>query len=278
MSKRKPVRFVAVISDLHPGSRMSVMPREGLDLDDGTHVTPTPLQLKICDMWDEYRRWIDHETGGEPIAFVHNGDALEGAHHDTVSTWSNSRVDQARAAETLLRPWAERSGGRFWMTRGTPAHVGQSGQDEELLGKILGSVPNEQGQHVPWQIWMRLGAYLIHFAHEIATSTSPFAKSSALQREIALSHLNSGRWGDEPPDMIVRSHKHESSEVSEPTRKGRCRCYVTPAWQALTPFMHRRPRGGAQPEIGGALIVAGDNGIYVKDRIWRLERPKEVVV
>ncbi len=43
----------------------------------------------------------------------------------------------------VLAPIVELCEGRFYMTRGTRAHVGPSGVEEERLAKRLGAKPNE---------------------------------------------------------------------------------------------------------------------------------------
>ena len=124
-------------------------------------------------------------------------------------------------------------------------------------------------------MFLRFGGKLVHVAHHIGATTSPFAKSSALQRQIALSYVNSGRWGDEPPVMFVRSHRHQCSWVGEPCSHGIVTCIVTPAWQLKTPYVHRLSLM-AEPEYGGIILFAGDNGVYAKPWVERMERPREV--
>ena len=269
------VRFIACISDLHVGCRLAIMPRHGVKVDDGTRVIPTALQLKLNKMWDAYWRWVDKETAGEPYAIVVNGDALEGVHHNATTPWSHNLDDQRKACEEILSPIAEKAEGRFYMVRGTEAHTGPSAQNEEQVARNLRAVQNDEGQHSHWQLWVRFGGLLVHFAHHIGTTSSPFAASSGLQREMVSGYVESGRWGDEPAAIYVRSHRHFSSEVREPSNHGLTTVVVTPAWQLKTPFGHRAAGRMMQPQIGGILLCVGDQGPYVKSKIWRIERPRE---
>lgn len=275
---RRGLRYLAVVSDLHSGCRLALMPKEGVTVDEGTIVFPSPFQQKLGEMWDEFWCWVKRETRGAPYGVVVNGDAIEGSHHEAVTPWSSNLDDQVRAAKMLLEPIASRCAGRFWMVRGTEAHVGKSAQQEENLARELGAVPNDLGQHSHWQLWIRLGGHLIHFAHHIGTTSSPFAASSGLQREMVSGYVEAGRWGDEPAAVYVRSHRHFSSEVREPSEHGVTTVVVTPAWQLKTPFGHRTAGRMMQPQIGGILVCVGDHGPYVKSKVWRIERPREVVV
>ena len=278
MKRKKPdgLRYLAVVSDLHSGCRLALMPRKGFTLDEGTEVKPSKIQLKLNDMWDEYWQWVEDETAGEPYGVVVNGDAVEGVHHGSVTQWTHNLDDQVRCSRILLKDVARKAAGRFYMVRGTEAHVGKSAQQEEALARELGAIPNEDGQHAHWQLWLRLGGHLIHFAHHIGTTSSPFAASAGLQREMVSGYVESGRWGDEPAAMYVRSHRHFSSEVREPSKHGVTAVVVTPAWQLKTPFGHKTAGRMMQPQVGGILICVGDNGPYVKSKVWRIERSAEV--
>jgi hypothetical protein len=102
-------------------------------------------------------------------------------------------------------------------------------------------------------------------------------ETSALSRELSEAYVESGRWGEEPPDVIVRSHRHRNAEVRIQTKKGFCTVCTTAAWQMKTPLVYR-VAGGRQstPQIGGTVIRAGDHDIYTRHKIWTIGRPQEV--
>lgn len=263
-----------VVSDLHVGCGMAIMPKGGFTCDSGIHVSPSPLQEKLYDRWENgFWPWV-REQCPDGFNVIVNGDLVDGVHHQTVTQWSHNLLDQRRACVELLRPVRE-AAKRFLVVRGTESHVGQSGQHDEAIASVLGSEKSASGTSSHWEVFLRFGGKLVHVAHHIGATTSPFAKSSALQRQIALSYVNSGRWGDEPPVMFVRSHRHQCSWVGEPCSHGIVTCIVTPAWQLKTPYVHRMSLM-AEPEYGGIILFAGDNGVYAKPWCERIERPKEV--
>lgn len=263
-----------VVSDLHVGCGMAIMPEGGFTGDTGVHYQPSPLQQKLYDRWaNGFWPWVRSEC---PRGFnvIVNGDLVDGVHHQAVTQWSHNLLDQRRACIDLLQPVRE-AAGRFIVVRGTESHVGQSGQHDEAIASVLRAERSSSGTSSHWEVFLRFGGKLVHVAHHIGATTSPFAKSSALQRQIALSYVNSGRWGDEPPVMFVRSHRHQCSWVGEPCSHGIVTCVVTPAWQLKTPYVHRMSLM-QEPEYGGIILFAGDNGVYHKPWVERLERPKEV--
>jgi hypothetical protein len=266
---------VVVVSDLHVGCELALMPRDGYCSDNASPKYPSHLQESLHDWWDEFWAWAEKETGGR-FNVVVNGDAIDGVHHGAVSQWTQNLDHQRGACVELLKPIRERAN-KLFIIRGTQAHVGQSANDEESIARELKADRiGGKGPFSHWQLFYWCGDALVHFAHHISTSMSPFAKSSGLQRELALGYLHSGRWKDRAPDVYVRSHRHECSVVGEPSESGMTWCWVTPPWQLTTPYMHKHPRGGAMPEVGGLILKLGDNGIYGKPWIRRVSRPEGV--
>jgi hypothetical protein len=265
---------VVCISDLHVGCGMAIMPKDGFTGDSGVAYFPSPLQQKLYDRWTEgFWPWVEAETGGRYNVLV-NGDLIDGVHHQAVTQWSQNLLDQRRACVELLRPVRERAQ-RFIVVRGTESHVGASGQHDEAIAEALQAEKSPAGTWSHWEAFYRLGGQLCHFAHHIGATTSPFAKSSALQKVIALSYVNSGRWGDEPPVMFVRSHRHQCSWVGEPCKHGIVTCVVLPAWQLKTPYVHRIGIM-SEPEYGGVILFPGNNAVYHKPWVERVERPEEI--
>ena len=271
------INSVVIISDLHVGCQLAVCPRDGAALDSGGIYHPSPMQTKICDWWDEF--WDVHVpefTHHEPYAVVINGDALDGVHHNSTTQWSHNLNDQSRAAETLLRPIVERCNGRLYWIRGTEAHVGQSGAEEERLARSLGAIANDVGQHARYELWLRVGRGLAHISHHIGTSGSMSYESSAVMRELTEAYVESGRWGCEPCDWLIRSHRHRLIEIRVPTDKGLATAFTTASWQLKTPFAYRIAGARqAQPQIGGSVIRCGDIDLYSRHQVWSLERPHE---
>ncbi len=280
---RKHPTNIIVVSDTHCGCRLGLCPPGGVSLDDGGTYFPSPLQRKVWFMWREFwDEWVPRVTKGEPWDFVFNGDAIDGVHHGSTTQISHNLGDQRGIALACLRdPVAacKASGGLYYHIRGTEAHVGKSAADEEGLAKDLGAVPNEEGQYARWELWKRIGkgkGHLCHFLHHIGSTGSSAYESTAVHKELVEAFVEAGRWGDEPPQVIVRSHRHRHYEVRFAVGAGYGISTVTPAWQLKTPFVYRIPGARmAQPQMGGVLIRAGDEELHSRFFVKRLERPKE---
>lgn len=281
--KAGPVNNLIVVSDLHMICRLGLFPCDGfkLTLDDGGTYRGSRLQRVLWDYWkDFWENLVPQVTRGEPFSVVINGDAVDGlAHHHNTTHISANREDQERLALHVLEPIAERAE-RFYMVRGTEVHVGASGCDEESLARQLGAVPDRDGKHARWKLRLRVGHGLVDLAHHIGTTGSMAYETSAIQKELEQIYVEAARWGDEPPDVVVRSHRHTNAETRiriTKSRHGRrvqgfATSCTTPGWQLKTPFAWRVPGGRrSRPQFGGTLVRCGDEEMYTRHYVQSIE-------
>ena len=281
------VNNLIVVSDPHCGCKHGLCPAKGVTLDDGGRYKPGRLQKRVWNRcWVPFwRDWVPEATRGEPFAVLVNGDMIDGTHHNSVTQISNNLADQAHVATTIFEDIVNKCADtgdpahpkHFYMIRGTEAHVGASGQEEERLARILGAVPDEDGRHARYELWIKVGKAMIHALHHIGTTGSAQYESSALMSELAAEYAEAGRNRNTPPDVVVRSHRHRNIEVRVPSHLGYGIVFTTPGWQLKTPFVYRLPGGRVtSPQIGGSIIRQGDEDLYTRHRVWHIGRPKVV--
>jgi hypothetical protein len=264
---------IVVVSDTHAGCKVAVCP-ESVQLDNGGEYKPSKLQRKINTWWDiAWNEWLPTALDDGPFTVVHNADAVDGpAHHDTVTQISANMADQINIAEAMLRPVVDRCEGRYYQIRGTEAHVGKSGQWEEILAKRIGAIPNEDGEYSRWELRKKMrGNHIIHFTHHVGTTSSAAYESTAIHKELVESYNQSARWGFQPPSMIVRSHRHCSIVTQVMSCRGDATALVTPGWQAKTPFSFRSSGRVMPPQFGIVVIKSGAHGIYHMKKGWVIE-------
>ena len=257
---------IVVFSDIHVGCSLAIMHPDGAECDGGRIVKPSKIQLAIYAVWREFwDKWVPRATNGEPFIVVNNGDTVDGSHHHATTQWSHNINDQRTHAELLIRPVVEACKGRYYHIRGTEAHVGQSGEYEETLAKSLGAIKDEQGRYARWELLKKIGKYRVHFSHHIGTTSSAAHESSAINAEISAMFTNAGRIGTQPPDVVVRSHRHRCIEVRLPSEGGYKSSFTTAAWQAKTPYVYRIPGGRTgSSQIGGSLIRLGKEELHTR--------------
>ena len=273
---QNPVHNVIVISDLHVGCGFGLFTMDKFDRDEGGSYHPSEMQNTVASWWREFwHEWVPMVCRGEPFCVVCNGDAMDGVHHRSVHQWTHNLEDQCEAAYKMLSPIVELCEGRYYHIRGTEAHVGKSGQEEERLAKRLNAIASKEGHHARWELWMYLGDHLVHFAHHIGVCGSVGYATSAIQKELEQIYVDSALWCREPPAVVCRSHRHRCNETRVPTARGFATSTVTAGWQLKTPFAYRIAGGRiTQPQIGGLLIRSGDEDIYTRPKVWELDRPQ----
>lgn len=269
------VRNLIVISDTHFGCQLALCHPDGAALDNGGIYKPSALQLKLWEIWRQFwDEWVPRVTRNEPYAVVFNGDAIDGEHHRSTTQWSHNMEDQRKHAEKVLGEVVDKCHGRYFHIRGTEAHVGKSGQEEETLARNLAAIASPSGNHARWELWKRIGEDgLVHFTHHVGTTSSAAHETSAINAELASAFNEAGRWNNEPPDILVRSHRHRSAEIRLPANKGYATCFVTAAWQLKTPFVYRIAGGrNSVPQIGGSLIRLGDEELHTRHFVHDIGR------
>lgn len=273
------LRNLVVISDLHGGCRLALHPRGPSNLDDGGTYRPSRFQLHLHDRWDEFWEWVRVVARGEPYGVLVNGDVVDGVHHNSTTQISHNIQDQFMIARALLEPVVERCGGRFWMTRGTAAHVGSSSVYEEQVAKALGAIPNKDGQHARWRLKLNLSGRLIVAEHHVGATSSHAYLTSAPWRRLTEALVNEAKSRSKSHVAVkVFSHRHTHVRAAVDGAGGPIWTATTPGWQGPTPFTYRI--GGMLPEVGGIFIRVvktsqrvtdtGEEPVTVKARVWQL--------
>jgi len=263
-----------VISDTHIGCQLGLCPPSGLKFDNGGAYTPNNIQKSVYEYWEYFWHvWVPSVTRMEDYAVVLNGDALDGRHHGSTHQWSHNLTDQSKAAYEILAPIVERAKNGYYHIRGTEAHAGESGENEEELARALGAIPNAEGQYARFDLWKKVGGGLVHLLHHIGTSSSNAYEATAVNKELTEEFNESARWGNRPPNITIRSHRHCHLKITVPTAHGEGIAEITPGWQAKTPFTWRIAGGRlAPPQFGGVVVKQGDEELYTRSRVWTIGR------
>ena len=265
-----------VISDTHAGCQMAVCPPCGIALDGGGIYVPSRVVQTLWKWWQEFwYEWVPRVTHGEPFSVVHNGDALDGRHHGSVTQISQNLADQQKMAVILLKPIVDLCEGNYYHIRGTEAHVGASAEQEEMLAHALGAIQDKDGLYSRNELYIRTGKALCHFTHHIGSTGSSSYESTAVYKEMVEAFVEAGRWNDRPPQVIVRSHRHRQFETRIAVDEGYGISLVSPGWQLRTPFCYRLGMKQSLPQIGGYVLRQGDEEFYARFFVKSLSRTEE---
>ena len=277
----KGINNYVLVSDSHIGCSSALCHPDGFLRDEGGIYKPSLDQLAVYEKWIEFwYDWVPRVTEGEPYAIVNIGDSIDGVHHGSVTQISHNLESQRLHAIKVWEPIVEMAAA-YYHIRGTEAHVGKSSQEEEAIAKALGALPDKAGRHARYELWFRIGdddrGGLGHAMHHIGCTGSSHYESSAVMREVTEAFVEAGRWGDEPPRLIARGHRHRHIKIQIPGGKGDVIGMTTPAWQLKTPFTSKIAGGRlSQPQIGGCVARYHGGELYIRSRTWRGERAQAV--
>lgn len=268
MASRLP--SLVVIGDTHFGSTVGLLPPRVI-LPDGQKVAPSATQKRLWGYWKDFWHFVEQVTGNDYI-LIHNGDLVDGRHHETLQVVSGALQWQQFVAEGCMREHVERAKA-YYQIAGTPAHSGNGHETEEAAARALGAFKNTDGRHVSQTLWIQYGGQVIHFAHHIPTSSAHAYKSSPSMRLIAQAFADAGERGLKPPNILVRSHVHDYIEV----KRAGCRAVVCPCWQAKTDWVWKKDTI-SEPVIGGLVIKRGEYGVHIREFTRTLPRPTPIVI
>lgn len=231
----KPTKLIVVVSDLHCGSTVGLMP-PGFVTEEGNELTQNPLQRWLWECWLRAHGFAMAVVNGDPFVLIVNGDATEGNHHGTKQVISPSTKDHVSCAQETLEPLAKEADGII-LVKGTECHTGS---DEITLGKILGATKDpdtnsRRPQHAFDRLTLEMHGTRCAFSHHIGASLRSYLEATQMSVAINEEHMAANTNGEAPPTVIVRSHRHRFGYFGN----DHSLCVVTPPWQALTRFGHK---------------------------------------
>jgi hypothetical protein len=263
VSKSRSTQIV-VISDLHCGSTLGLCGPEVI-LDDGGKYLPNELQIESYSYWKKAFWpfvWAKAKKENRKTVVICNAETVDGSHHGTNQIWSNQVSDQIAVAVELIDEVTVQADARLF-TRGTPAHVGESGSADEAVAQILKATRpdgKKVGPYSSYHLRLNIGGVNLDVCHHGPNTGSRMwlkgngARSYA--RTIVLDALVLNR---KPPDVIIRSHYHQKLHETLHEYGYTTEMLVTPAWQWMSNYATRVVSYEQISDIGG-LVISIDAG------------------
>ena len=183
-------------------------------------------------------------------------------HHGTAQSVSMHPGIEFAIARRCLDPIKALGFDKYFIVRGTEAHVGKSGGNDNAVGEWLHAEKDpDTGRASWWHLRMEIQGLRLSFAHHGKFGMLPWTKAAAINRyafqvwsEYAEIDARSGgppTW----PHIAVRSHFHQLA-MSDPTASP-TQVISTPGWQFLNSFVHRIA-ADALADMGGVVLVIRD--------------------
>ena len=212
--------ILAVASDKHGGHKLGLLnPETVLEDEDpkGNLVQWTPeLEPFQTYLWDLHKKHVEdvkHLAGKDPIVLIDNGDLTAGNKypHEQVST---RIADQFDIAAWNLRPWLDLKNLKtLRITKGTGAHNFGEGSAEIIVQRMLKSMYAKKDIRTIYHGLAKIGGVTVDYSHHgpgtgsrnwLKGNVARYYMKSLIEDEIDM--------GNDPPDLILRSHVHEYIE------------------------------------------------------------------
>lgn len=249
--------------------------------DDRTLVLPSPAQLWLWEQHEKFIAEVDRMRQSEPdsiLSYWNNGDLTDLHHHNTTQVIGTAQGMHIEAARDVLDKGILRLNPDYiHFIRGTPAHVGaESGVEKGVAGLLESQGYNVVRDHdngsLTWRILRceieGINFDVRHHGRSGMREHTRRAYQSAYAFDIWASYATKG---DSPPDIAVRSHKHQYMD-SGYDHRGVTRAVSTPAWQLATEYVHKLAIESLA-DIGGVVFMCRNKEVLVKPILFKPERP-----
>lgn len=257
---RKFVKVIAMVADLHVGSRYAVCPDDYISPKDGQNLSAgmNKGQKQLLEYWKDYCKKMD-ELHADTVFIV--GDAIQGINPagKGLGVMTTDLDEQIEMAIKLLKPLCKNRDVMVWS--GTPYHESVDFRAHKYIaeafkGKFFSDVAN---------LRFSGSSKIINVAH--TSSEALIYPETSHSRDIRFMLEANALGKNYKANVIVRAHKHMFVEI----HKYDIHYISLPCWQTFVPYEKSvRWYFKFQPDIGGAVLFIDD-----KDRVdcWHFLYP-----
>src|SRR5688572_1329394 len=121
--------LLVVLSDLHSGGSTALFPNRFWQFEHTNH-TPTKQQQAMFEHFDKCAEHAKQQRKDKRLIVVHDGDAIEGVHHNSLQVLTYNTDEQMELHEDLMDHFLTRAefdrkrGDKLYYVRGTESHTG----------------------------------------------------------------------------------------------------------------------------------------------------------
>lgn len=258
--------LLAILSDMHSGSsRALFLNREWQD--EHQNHKPNDKQREIYKVFERCMQYTSERRKGKRLIAIHNGDAIEGLHHNSylqicVLNTDSQREIHTELMDTFLRKakFSRKDGDRLFYVRGTETHV----EDKETeIAKDLGAEKANGEQYVFDHLELEVNGRLIWVVHHGKKRGAGANEGNSLRNFLRDIYFDCQKVGKRPPDLLISGHTHTPTWNVFVGRKESgyhiIHGVICPSWQAKTRFAYKIAPVDVN-EIGCVFIEITANG------------------
>lgn len=263
---------IAIPADTHCGSTVGLMTREQWQGKSGYH-SPTPAQRIIRRQYEECLNRVAQLRKGKDLIIVHDGDAVDGYHHDTTQVITNDPEEQERIHISIMLEMMKavhfKDTDSIYYVEGTTAHVRSGAQAEERIARDISAKPYRKnsapGQKDGIYVWPRLildihGIRLDIAHHGGAVGKRAWLRENTMRNILKSLYFDCLNYKQPLPRYWIRADKHQHVADIYRNNAGIIEGIVTPAFQLRTEYSTRIAGDMSMSTIGMLIVVVNADG------------------
>lgn len=251
-----------IVSDMHSGSNYALFLSRHWHGRNTSHV-PRSNQIKIRNHFEKFADEVKAARKGMRVVLVHNGDAIDGDHHNSGDVCTTNELEQADIHIELMEELKKRIGWQrgdlLYYTRGTQSHTHEM---EEYIGRETNAQPD--GDFSCYDVLrLETNGVRTDFVHHGKAAGKGAKEGNAFRIWLMDEYFDALKHGRRHADVIVSSHTHVptyNTYVYNKNRQyGMMHGIITPSWQLKTRFANK-VAGIDHNFVGGVYHVIRSDG------------------
>jgi hypothetical protein len=230
--------IIVPVGDYHSGSNYALFVDRFWTGKNEMNRTPSPKQQAIRQQFETACEQIRKARKNKRVILVHNGDAIDGDHHNSSDVCTNQIDDQAQIHIELMEETKKRlgwqRGDKCYYTLGTDIHTGNS--EYNIADKVNAEILPE--------LRLPVNGRILHFVHHGPGAGDGANEGNPLRSWLRNNYYNSIKDHERPPDVIYSAHVHNPTmgvfEYRNEMEFGIMYGVITPPLQIKTRYGHQK--------------------------------------
>lgn len=239
--------LLTTLSDMHSGGSTALFINRQWQ-DEYQNHTPTERQRRIYEVFEQCMEYAKAKRENKRLIVVHNGDAIEGLHHNSIQVAVMNKKSQAAIHTELMDTFLTAAsfdrdrGDRLFYVRGTEVHVEDMEND---IAADLGAEPKDPatGVFVYDHLELNVNGRKVWYVHHGKDRGKGANEGNTLRNWLRDIKYDCEKVGVEPPDLIFSGHTHTPGYNTFVYRKGDgfnvLHGVICPSWQEKTRYGYK---------------------------------------
>lgn len=237
---------IGFLSDMHSGGSTALFPSydslpQGFWQFKHTRYTPSGTQCDLHSHFEKCGAALGEQRQNKRLIVIHNGDAIDGAHHETRQLATPNVGEQADVHVWLMRRFLDlakrQRGDQLYYISGTEAHTGDAVEDG--IAAELGAVQNKRGGDIFDFLPLEVNGRLLWILHHGSAAGKGANSGDTLRNYLKRLYWQCKVDNLRPPDVVVSGHYHVPCYSTYVQEWHTIHGVILPSWQTKTRYAYR---------------------------------------